>query len=514
MPLRCGRRDPATGDRGLLAVAVTAAVTTAALGAALTGCARERAPVLRYTVRPEPDSGRVFVEAEYHTSPGRLAVFLNTIDFAAAPSSRHILGLSVTTEDGRPVSIERSGATWSALAPRDGRLRIRYALDVAALAHEAGAHVASRLDSAGCLLYGGQLFVLPEPSADATARGAGGARGGAEPLDVSVAVRVPEGWRVATSWGVERANFAFAADSLDGLADAVLAAGRYGLAARRSPAFNLVVAYRGHREADAESLAALAGALCTRYEERLGVTPGSLGLVVLDPGPPVSGGGTAAGGERPAAAVRILSLANAVVIEGDSLAIDPTDPGFRHLVAHELFHWWSGTNGVLAYRDDALRAMSEGFADYASARALLALGLWSVADYADFLEARHDAWAGSEDRDQALADLSWRAAALEPDSAGGDLARTKAALVAYATDRSLASWSGGTAGLADLYRSLVKRGTYRPGRAFFGRREYEGAVAEIAGTAERAHALEAFEGAGLSASLDSLMAADSLLAGR
>ena len=89
------------------------------------------------------------------------------------------------------------------------------------------------------------------------------------------------GWKVASSWGVERTDFAFDADSLDVLADAVLAVGRYELAARRSQTFNLVVAYRGHREADAESLAALAGRLCARYEERLGASPGSLGLVVL-----------------------------------------------------------------------------------------------------------------------------------------------------------------------------------------------------------------------------------------
>jgi hypothetical protein len=112
----------------------------------------------------------------------------------------------------------------------------------------------------------------------------------------------------------------------------------------------------------------------------------------------------------------------------------------------------------------------------------------------------------------ALADLSWRAAEAATESADVDLARAKAALVAYATDRSLAAWSGGTAGLAELYRALVRRGTYRPGRVFFGRREYEAAVAEVAGTAERARALEAFEGGGLSASLDSILAADSLLA--
>ncbi|MGH7725542.1 MAG: hypothetical protein ACREOU_08935 [Candidatus Eiseniibacteriota bacterium] len=480
-------------------VALSIAFAVAAAGL-LAGCGREHAPALRYIVRPEPDSGRVFVEAEYRTRPGRLAVFLNTMDFGGAPASRHVTDLSVTTGDDRAVSIERSGATWSALVPRDGRLKFRYALDVAALANESGAHVVSRLDTAGCLLYGGQLFVLPEPTSDAQARASRGTGERGAPLAVSIAVQTPPGWRVASSWGVERTDFAFDADSLDALADAVLAVGRYELAARRSQTFNLVVAYRGHREADAESLAALAGRLCARYEERLGASPGSLGLVVLDP---------ATTADR---TVRILSLANAVVIEGDSLALDTRDPGFRHLVAHELFHWWSGTNGVLAYRDDALRAMSEGYADYASARALLGLGAWSVADYAGFIEQRRAALARARDRDVALADLSWRAAEAATESADVDLARAKAALVAYATDRSLAAWSGGSASLAELYRALVRRGTYRPGRVFFGRREYEAAVAEVAGTAERARTLEGFEGGGLSASLDSILAADSLIA--
>lgn len=476
----------------LLLLPVVGAILAGAIG-----CARDQSATLRYTLRPEPDSGLVRVEAEYRTSPRRLAVFLNTLDFAGAPSSRHIRDLSVVTKGGRPVSLERNGATWSAFVPGDGRLFLRYALDVAGLAAEPGTEVHGSLDTTGCLFYGGQLFVLPEPANEAASR-AGGRRGGTRPpLHVTVRLELPEGWHAATSWGVDRSEFTFAADSIDALADAVVGAGAYRFAARRTAEFNLTVAYRGHREADAESLAVLAGALSARYAERLGRTPGPLGLVVF--GPPAKAPG------RDPAAIQFVSLANALVVQGDSLAVHLDDPGMQHLIAHELFHWWSGTNGVLAYQDDGLMAMSEGFADYASARSLLALRYWSRTDYTAFLADRRNRWGESPLRDAPLNELSRQPG--EP----AELARAKAALVAYAMDRNLATWSGGAAGLADLYRALVKRGTFRPGRAFFGREEYLAAVEEVAGDEHRARVLEDFETSGLEGSLDSLLAADTTL---
>jgi hypothetical protein len=458
----------------------------AALALAL-GCAREKAPGLRYVIRPEPATGRVAVEAELHAKPGHEWTFLQTLDFAGAPSSRHVVDLAVTGSGDRPLAVAREPGRFRVVVPADGTVRFRYALDQHGLAADSAATLAGALDASRALLFGGQLFVLPSPESFA-------------PMPVDVSVEAPTGWTVATSWGVERTSFHFDADSLDVLSDAVIAAGDYQLAARRTPEFNLVVAWRGHPQADAESLAALAGVITTRYAESLATTPGPLGLVVFDGPLHAPAAATVHPGDPPAGAV-LLSVANALVVAGPQGSVAPEDTTFRHLVAHELFHWWCGSNGVLAYRDDALLAMSEGFADYAAARALTATGLWPQGALERYVAARDANWSESEDSDVSLTDLSWRFA-----EGGYAVARAKACLVAYASDRLIERWSDGKKGLRDVYRELVARRRFRPGRALFGPRDYAAALAAAAGTPDRARRLEALETDGLGAELDTLLA--------
>jgi predicted metalloprotease with PDZ domain len=455
------------------------------------GCAREKPPSLRYVVRPEPEAGRVTVKVELHAKPGREISFLQTLDFAGAPSSRYVQDLVVTGSRGKALEIDREPGRFRTVVPSDGAVTIAYAIDQHGLAADSAATISGVLDASRALLFGGQLFVLPAPESYT-------------PMPVDVAIEAPQGWAIATSWGVERATFHLDADSLDVLTDAVIAAGDYQWAARRTEAFNLVVAWREHPEADAESLAALCGTLTSRYTESLGTTPGSLGLVVFD-GPlhPDAAPATvrpAPPGDSPPAV--LLSVANALVVAGPPGAAAPEDTTFRHLVAHELFHWWCGSNGVLAYRDDALLAMSEGFADYAAARALTATGLWPEGALERYVAHRAESWRAAEDGDVSLTDLSWRFAA-----GGYAVARAKACLVAYATDRLLERWSDGKHGLRDVYRALVARHRFRPGRALFGPRDYASALAAAAGTPDRARRLEALESDGLAAELDTLLAA-------
>jgi len=475
------------------------------------GCAPKQQQSLAYVVRPDPATGRVLVTADVRGPGGGEMSFHATMDFAGGPSSRHLLDLAATAADGRPLAVVRESGRLRLVVPADGRVTLRYALDVYALEGETGAAVTCVLDTARALLFGGQLFVVPVEDhagawrADDHRSEAPGRERPSTSTRVTVRLETPADWKVATSWGIERAEFAFAADSLDVLTDAVIAAGRYRLSARRTSDFSVVVVSRVHEEADAESLAVLAGDLCRRYEESLGTTPGVQGLIVFDgpmwpagdPRTPVNaaGGGTAT----------LLSTANALVIAAAPGDAVPEDPDFQLLLAHELFHWWCGANGVLAYRDDALLAMSEGFADYAGARALTRLGRWDGARMKAYLAARRATWAASPARDTPLAELAWSAT-----GEGGDeeVARAKSALVAYAWDRELGAWSGGSAALPAVYRALLKRATFRPGGAFFGRRELAAALAEVAGAPASARELEAIEEAGLSMRLDSLIATD------
>ena len=455
----------------LLAIAASAAVAFVFA----TGCARNSPPGLAYVVRPDPAHGRVGVTAELHDKPGREVTFLQTLDFAGAPSSRYVTDLAVTGMGGKALEIDREPGRFRTVVPADGTVKISYAIDQKGLAADSSSGLAGAIDAERALLFGGQLFVLPAPESFT-------------PMPVDVEIEAPEGWRVATSWGVERATFHFDADSLDVLTDAVIAAGDYALVARRTPEFNLIVAWRAHPEADAESLATLCGTVTSRFTEALATTPGPLGLVVFD---------GALHGQPPV----LLSVANALVVAGPEGSVAPEDTTFRHLVAHELFHWWCGSNGVLAYRDDALLAMSEGFADYAAARALTATGLWPAGMLERYVEDRAAAWRAAGDREISLTDLSWRFAA-----GGYAIARAKACLVAYATDRMIERWSGGSQGLRDVYRALVKARRFRPGRALFGPRDYAAALSTVAGTPDRARRLEDLEEDGLGAELDSLAA--------
>jgi predicted metalloprotease with PDZ domain len=439
------------------------------------GCTRNAPPGLAYVVRPDPATGRVGVTAELHDKPGREVTFLQTLDFAGAPSSRYVEDLTVTGMSGKPLEIDREPGRFRTVVPADGAVKIRYAIDQAGLSRDSTAGLAGAIDANRALLFGGQLFVLPAPESF-------------HRMPVDVEIEAPEGWRVATSWGVERATFHFDADSLDVITDAVIAAGDYALVARRTPEFNLVVAWRGHPEADAESLATLCGTVTSRFTESLATTPGPLGLVVLD-------------GPLHAQPPVLLSVANALVVAGPEGLVAPEDTTFRHLVAHELFHWWCGSNGVLAYRDDALLAMSEGFADYAGARALAATGLWPPGMLERYVASRAEAWRGADDREVSLTDLSWRYA-----EGGYAIARAKACLVAFATDRLIEQWSDGKQGLRDVYRALVKARRFRPGRALFGPRDYEAALATVASTPDRARRLEDLEVDGLGAELDTLLA--------
>ncbi len=451
----------------------------------LAGCAREPAPSLHYAIRPMPAAGLVSVDLTLHGKPGREWTFLQTLDFAGAPSSRYVEIIDATNGKGRAIALEREPGRFRTVLPADGTLKRRYTIDQRALAADSAAALAGIVDEAHALLFGGQLFVLPAPESF-------------DPMPVEVTIEQPIGvaepWAVATSWGVERTSFRLDADSLAVLTDAVIAAGDYKWAARRTSDFNLVVAWRGHNEADAESLAALCGTVTSRYSESLGTTPGPLGLVVFD-GPLHA---TVPGAEPHA---MLLSVANALVVAGPEGSAAIEDSTFRHLVAHELFHWWCGSNGVLAYRDDALLAMSEGFADYAAARALAGTGLWTPQQLERYVASRIAGWRDAEDGDLPLTDMSWRFA-----EGGYALARAKACVVAFATDRMLERWSDGKQGLRDVYRALVARHRFRPGGALFGPRDYATALAAAAGSPDRARRLEQLESDGLAVELDSLLA--------
>ena len=443
---------------------------------------------LRYKLHPDPAAGRLDVEAEYRGPSGREVTFFNTMDYAGAASSRFVRGLAVTNGAGHELAVVRDGARWRVFVPPNGLVRYRYSIDLAGLAADGGGAVTSVLDSVHALLYAGQIFVTPAPEAFGAAPAEVGEPEVTARARASVAVEAPRSWQVASSWGAPLARIEFAADSLDALVDGVLALGDYAFEQWKAGDMKLFVAWRGHSRAEQDSLASLVLALAKRYTGVLDRPAGPRGFLVLDAPPrdvrAVAGGAGPAAGSAAAPSATVLSnAATLVVTVPEPLSLAPNG-GLDFLVAHELFHWWCGANGVLAYREDALLGMSEGFADYAAARALRGLGRWDEARFRGFLADRRAIWQSASERDEPLDSLSWR---YGESAAMGDLVRAKGALVASVLDHELGQGSPDPRrGLPDLYRALARRCSFRPGRCLFGLADFEAALRTVGGEPGRA----------------------------
>lgn len=353
--------------------------------------ATAHAETLTYTLRPEPDTGRLIVTLAWQTADRTTSLLCTAPRWGSVADVPALLG-GMQTRGG---VINREGtACWTIQHPRRAVVEIRYAVDPHA--GSISAQAPHQPTTTRHFFHGiGSTFLLtPQP-----------ASGMPGSYEVVLRWELPPGWQAVCSWGLGRTTGDVL--TIDVLRDSVYLAGNLEQAtATLAGGSEMRVAIAGKfafSAADVARCAVQVAEVQARLMQDTAFPPQLVTVVpVLDQRAGVG-------------AITGNGLYNSVTLmlpEGIALT-----EGVEHVFAHELFHHWNGRTLRPADPPELVAWFTEGLTDYYALRSLYMSGRWHAATYARWLNRHLAAYAANPAKNAPNAALRGRMAA-EPATYG------------------------------------------------------------------------------------------------
>jgi len=244
---------------------------------------------------------------------------------------------------------------------------------------------------------------------------------------LSVALHLPEGWRLLTPFRTYRGEVSLTEGGVNALRNAVFASGTFALRNDLEGVTGSLRLYSGGTPAAMDSLDAALTKLLVHYTGVFS-TPGvDAPFIVVE--------------FDDAARPTVLGRGASIRIQvPQSLVLEPQRPygsaayAFYHSLAHEVFHRWLGVAGVIVPLGAETYWLSEGAAQYLGALALARSGIAGPETVLAFLSEVATAYRAMPDR---AAAIDGPRARYESDPAYRSLVSTKGVLACFLLDTQL-----------------------------------------------------------------------------